>query len=282
MVLESTQRLPARHAASPPKECYAQLTQRNHGFLTPAAQAKVRSSRLLVAGCGLGSVIAELTLRTGFERLLVADGDTVAVHNLNRQMYTQRDVGRGKAASLRRRLLAIHPAADIRTHRKMLTAETIPGIVAQADVVIDTIDLLDVQAVFALHREARRQGKVAIAPFTLGWGGAALVFEPDGISIEAMTTREGELPRTHQELFCALLACFQDRIPPYVIEVFQQVMARLTEGTACSGPQLGVSTYLTAAVTAATAVRVVLGLPVAAAPQPIFFDPTVYPGVALI
>ncbi|MBL8794475.1 MAG: ThiF family adenylyltransferase [Planctomycetia bacterium] len=280
MVLHSTSHLPARHAATPPTELYAQLTQRNEGFLTPAAQAKVRSSRLLVAGCGLGSVIAELALRTGFERLLVADGDTVATHNLNRQMYTQRDVGRGKAASLRRRLRAIHPDADIQTHCRMLTAASIPGIVAQADVVIDTIDLLDVQAVFALHRETRRQGKVVIAPFTLGWGGAALVFTPNGISIEAMTTHQGALPRTHQELFSALLACFPERIPAYVIEAFRQVMVDLAEGTACSGPQLGVSTFLTAAVTAATAVRVVLGMPVATAPEPIFFDPTVHSGVA--
>src|SRR5262245_15873219 len=133
---------------------YDELTQRNRGFLEPRSQLGVRETRLLIAGCGLGSVIAELALRTGFEQLLVADGDQLATPNLNRQVYTMRDVGRGKTASLRRRLCDIHPGVDIREHPKMLTAEAIPDIVSQVDLVIDSIDLLDVQAVFALHREA--------------------------------------------------------------------------------------------------------------------------------
>lgn len=255
-------------------DLYAELTERNRGFLSGDAQERLRQTRLLVAGCGLGSVVAELAVRTGFTRLLLADGDQVARHNLNRQAYCQADVGLAKSESLKRRLEAIHPAARIHSDPHMLTPATVSATVGRADVVIDSIDLLDVQAVFALHRAARQQGKVVVSPFTLGWGAAVLVFAPEGVGLEEMTRRHGRSPASHRELFAALVECYRERIPPYVVEVFHRTMADLAEGSPCSGSQLGVATYLGAALTVSALVRLALGLPVPQAPAPIFFDPT--------
>jgi molybdopterin/thiamine biosynthesis adenylyltransferase len=255
-------------------DLYTELTERNRGFLSGDAQERLRRTRLLVAGCGLGSVVAEVALRTGFEQLLLADGDHVARHNLNRQVYCQGDVGLAKTESLKRRLDAIHPGARVQSYPHMLTPATVSGIVAQADVVIDSIDLLDVQAVFALHRAARQQGKVVVSPFTLGWGAAVLVFAPEGVGLEEMTSRHGRSPASHRELFAALVECYRERIPSYVVEVFHRTMANLAEGSPCSGSQLGVATYLGAALTVSALVRLALGLAVPQAPVPIYFDPT--------
>jgi molybdopterin/thiamine biosynthesis adenylyltransferase len=256
---------------------YAELTRRNRGFVGQEAQARVRATRLLVAGCGLGSVVAEVAVRTGFEYLVLADGDAVAAHNLNRQVYTRADVGQGKCARLAERLQAIHAEADIRPYPCMLTPAAMPAVVAGVDVVMDSIDLLDVQALLALHREARRQGKWVLSTFTLGWGGAVLAFAPDGTSLDDLMG--GHTPGSHRELFARLVGCFRERIPAYVIDVFHQVMHQLEEGSPCSGSQLGVSTYLTAALAVATLVRLRTGQPVRRAPEPIFFDPTVCPEV---
>ena len=65
---------------------YQDLTLRNQGYIPPELQEKIRATRLLVAGCGLGSSIAEAAARVGFERLTLADGDSISAHNLNRQL----------------------------------------------------------------------------------------------------------------------------------------------------------------------------------------------------
>src|SRR5438034_37876 len=88
---------------------YAGWMARNRGFLSDDAQQKIRGARVLVAGCGLGSVIAELLARTGFTELVVADGDQVELHNLNRQFFSHADIGGNKAERLAQRLRAIHP-----------------------------------------------------------------------------------------------------------------------------------------------------------------------------
>lgn len=67
---------------------YEELTLRNAGYVPPELQEKIRATRLLVAGCGLGSTIAEAAARVGFERFTLADGDSIAPHNLNRQAFT--------------------------------------------------------------------------------------------------------------------------------------------------------------------------------------------------
>ncbi len=63
---------------------YEQFVARNSGYVPAELQAKIRSTRVLVAGCGLGSVTAEIAARTGFERFTLVDADDIAVHNLNR------------------------------------------------------------------------------------------------------------------------------------------------------------------------------------------------------
>ena len=72
---------------------YAELTQRNVGYVSDDLQARIRATRVLIAGCGIGSSFAEAAVRLGFEHITLVDGDTVAATNLNRQTFTAEDVG---------------------------------------------------------------------------------------------------------------------------------------------------------------------------------------------
>ena len=58
----------------------------------------------MIAGCGIGSTIAEACVRLGFEHLTLIDKDRVEAHNLNRQDFAAADIGTPKVDALARRL----------------------------------------------------------------------------------------------------------------------------------------------------------------------------------
>lgn len=255
---------------------YEQLTARNRGFLSPALQKRVRDARLLVAGCGLGSVIAECAVRAGFTHLALADGDTIEPHNLNRQMYRAEDIGRNKAHALAERLRSINPHAEIRVLPDMLNAENIPAVVAEADLVIDSVDFLDAAAILTLHAEARRQGKSIVAPMAVGWGGAAFVFAPGGPGLAELAGLDVQRPLAevqYRELFLDVLQRYAARLPSYVLDVVAEQMAQIRERKPCPIAQLSGGTFSAAALSVSLAVRVLAGEPVATAPEMILLDP---------
>lgn len=68
---------------------------------------------VLLVGCGaLGSMLAELLVRSGTRRIWLCDGDRVEGGNLVRSVYTIDDVGTMKAAALAKRLGSAYPYAS--------------------------------------------------------------------------------------------------------------------------------------------------------------------------
>jgi molybdopterin-synthase adenylyltransferase len=55
---------------------YEELVLRNQGYIGAELQARIRKTRLLIAGCGVGSTVAETAIRTGFETITLADADS--------------------------------------------------------------------------------------------------------------------------------------------------------------------------------------------------------------
>jgi adenylyltransferase/sulfurtransferase len=77
----------------------------------------------------------------GVGRIGLMDFDTVAVHNLQRQvLYGTGDIGEAKTAAARGRLEGLNPLIAIDTWAMALTRENARGIVADYDVVIDATD----------------------------------------------------------------------------------------------------------------------------------------------
>ena len=107
-----------------------------------AGQARLAAASVLIVGLGgLGSPPALYLAAAGVGRIGLMDFDTVAVHNLQRQvLYGTGDVGEAKTASARGRLEGLNPLVAIDTWAMALTRENARGIVAGYDVVIDATD----------------------------------------------------------------------------------------------------------------------------------------------
>ena len=89
---------------------------RNRIYVSTDQQDKIRETRILLGGAGIGSIIAECALRFGFEDMVIVDGDKVELSNLNRQNYVKSDIGKSKAECLSKRLLRVNPKANIQFH----------------------------------------------------------------------------------------------------------------------------------------------------------------------
>ena len=48
---------------------------RNRLYITEEEQQKIRDTKIVFGGAGIGSVIAECALRFGFENITIVDGD---------------------------------------------------------------------------------------------------------------------------------------------------------------------------------------------------------------
>lgn len=137
---------------------YAELTKRNSGLITAATQARLRSIRVVVAGCGSTGGAAVLPLaRTGATRFLLADPDTFDLSNLNRQNATVADIGRNKATVAAEHVLAVNPHADVEVLTGGIRTDAVASLLTPHDIVIDAIDVTSVSGIAAkqaLHRAA--------------------------------------------------------------------------------------------------------------------------------
>ena len=101
---------------------------RNRLYVSEREQSIIKDYKIFLGGAGIGSIIAECALRFGFEHITIVDGDKIERSNLNRQNYTENDIGRYKAECLAERLLSINPDAQIDFHTEFLTPDNIEEI----------------------------------------------------------------------------------------------------------------------------------------------------------
>ena len=106
----------------------------------------LRQAHVLVVGLGgVGAYAAEMIARAGVGRMTIADADTVAPSNINRQLVALHStVGRQKAEVLADRLRDINPAIGLTiVNRYIRDEETYTLLDAAAyDFVVDAIDTL--------------------------------------------------------------------------------------------------------------------------------------------
>ena len=67
---------------------------RNRLYMSEREQNMVKDYKIFLGGAGIGSIVAECALRFGFEHITIVDGDKVDRSNLNRENYTENDIGR--------------------------------------------------------------------------------------------------------------------------------------------------------------------------------------------
>lgn len=117
---------------------------RNLGTVGVEGQKALLRAKVAVVGLGgLGGYVAESLARMGVGSLVLIDHDVFEAHNLNRQLLSTLDtLGTQKAAAACRRVSAVNPAVEADCRAEALTAENLPDLLADVDVVVDALDRL--------------------------------------------------------------------------------------------------------------------------------------------
>ena len=106
----------------------------------------LRQAHVLVVGLGgVGAYAAEMIARAGVGRMTIADADTVAPNNINRQLVALHStVGRPKAEVLAERLRDINPTLELHVVDKYIKDEETDLLLdsARFDYAVDAIDTL--------------------------------------------------------------------------------------------------------------------------------------------
>lgn len=105
-------------------------------------QNRIISAHALIIGAGgLGSPAALYLASAGVGRITLADGDTVDLTNLQRQIiHTQERIGQAKALSGKIALAQINPEVIVEPLTQRLAGEQLESLVSEADVVLDCCD----------------------------------------------------------------------------------------------------------------------------------------------
>ena len=107
-----------------------------------AGQAALAENHVALVGLGgIGSPALQYLAGAGIGRLTLIDDGVVELSNLQRQtIYTERDIGHGKAVSGRRWLANFDDALEVVISDARLTRENAGELLAGADLVLDGTD----------------------------------------------------------------------------------------------------------------------------------------------
>ncbi|QHI68642.1 tRNA threonylcarbamoyladenosine dehydratase [Tichowtungia aerotolerans] len=135
---------------------------------------------------GVGSWCAEALIRSGLGKLTIVDNDVVCETNINRQMQaTSKTIGQLKVEALKKRLLEIHPDAQIETKPIPYNRDTRESFdLSQYDYVIDAIDSLSHKV--NLIASAMEAGTTLFSAM-----GAASKIDPTTIKVDSIWKSKG-------------------------------------------------------------------------------------------
>ena len=170
-------------------------------------QQRLLDARVLVVGAGgLGSPAALYLAAAGIGTLVLADGDSVDLTNLQRQiLHRQSGIGRPKAESGRDNLAEINPGCRVLPLTERLAGAALQAQVDQADLVLDCCDNFATR--HAVNRACVTAGKPLVS-------GAAIRFEGQ---VSVFDTRQPASPCYHclfpegeevEEVRCAVMGVF--------------------------------------------------------------------------
>lgn len=146
--------------------------------LGAAGQARLAASAALVCGAGgLGGSLSQLLVRAGVGRVRVVDRDRVELSNLHRQLlYDEDDLGRPKAEAAAARLAAMNREVAVEGIVAEVNAETIAGLCAGADLVLDGTDNLTAR--YVINDACVRLGLPWVMAGCLAAHGNVMLVEP--------------------------------------------------------------------------------------------------------
>ncbi len=140
-------------------------------------QTRIIGAHALIIGAGgLGSPAALYLASAGVGRITLADGDTVDLTNLQRQiLHTQESIGQLKAVSGQTALTRINPQVVVEAIGERLAGERLEARVADADVVVDCCDNFATR--YAVNRACVRQHTPLVSGAAIRFSGQLAVFD---------------------------------------------------------------------------------------------------------
>ncbi len=184
---------------------------RNFETLTPEDQEGLGKARVCILGLGgLGGGVCEMLARIGVGHLTLVDGDVFDPSNLNRQLLSREDlVGRSKAEAARDRVKAVNSLVQVRCETRFGDETSLPGLVEEADLVVDCLDTIDAR--FRLQDAAQAAGIPLVSGAIAGVCGQVTVIYPRDKGFELIygprdaERNHGIESRTGNLAHCALL-----------------------------------------------------------------------------
>jgi molybdopterin/thiamine biosynthesis adenylyltransferase len=247
---------------------YAQAFDRNIGWLTAAEQARLRETRVAIAGLGgVGGAYLLTLVRLGIGRFNLADFDTFEIQNFNRQAgATTATIGRSKIEVMKEMALAINPELQINTFPGGVNSTNVERFLDDTDLYVDGLDFFvldERQRVFAMCA-ARRIPAITAAP--LGMGAAMLVFLPGKMTFEQYF-QMGDKPEAEKA------ARFLVGLSPSMLQMGYLVDRSRVDLVGRKGPSTAMACDLCAGIASTEALKILLRRGrVVAAPWGMHFD----------
>src|ERR1700722_9372411 len=249
---------------------------RNLGLVTDWEQLAFRAKRVAIAGVGGVGGVHLLTLaRLGIGAFTIADFDQFEFANFNRQAGALLPtVGRDKGTVMEEMALAINPELQIRRFDAGVVPETVDAFLRDADLFVDGLDFFALPLRRQVFARCAALGIPAVTAAPIGMGVAFIAFDPKGMSFERYFRLEG---RPEQEQYVRFLLGLTPRAlhRRYLVDPTRVDLARRR------GPSTVIACQLCAGVTAAAAIKLLLGRgDVKPAPYNHQYDP--YPGLSRV
>lgn len=247
---------------------YRDAFSRNIGWVTAAEQVTLQHKRVAIAGMGGVGGVHLLTLaRLGISAFHIADFDTFAIENFNRQVGASvSTIGMPKTDVLAAMAKDINPQAEIRIFPQGVDETNLPGFLAGVDLYVDGLDFFAFSAREATFAACASLGIPAVTAAPLGMGAAVLSFLPGKMTFEEYF-QWGNLPDDEKALRFLLGLAPAAMHGPYLVDPTTVSLAEQR------GPSTIIGCQLCAGIAAAEALKILLGRgDVRAAPRGHHFD----------
>lgn len=217
---------------------------RNRIYVTEQEQEVIKNFPILLAGSGIGSIIAECALRFGFENITIIDGDQVEQSNLNRQNYTEEDIATNKVDALAKRLLSINKNAKIKCLDFFLTVENVGEYIKGHKVAINALDFSS--PVPLLFDTACQKLNIPILhPYNIGWGSLVTIIAKDGLLLNTIASPDEEFNEVTMVQYASSYLRFWGNPQKWIDDIIEKYKK---EEDDLPPPQLAIASWSVAAM----------------------------------
>ena len=247
---------------------YDEAFSRTIGWVTRNELDRLRRSSVAIAGLGgVGGAHALTLARLGVGHFHLADMDSFALVNMNRQAGAFcSTLEQSKLDVIARMVGDINPEAEIEGFSKGIDKSNLGRFLDGVDLYIDGLDFFELEIRRAVFAACRERGIPAVTAAPLGVGVALLVFDPGGMSFDEYFDLEGHS-------FDEQLLRFMVGLAPRVLHQTYLADHSAVNFRERRGPSTPMACELCAGVAGAEAMKLLLGRRgVSYAPRGLQFD----------